>query len=244
MGAPNVVTSPADEHRPWRVAAVEPSALMPHLTLVLASASPARRRLLHAAGVMPLVVVSTVDEQAEVASLAADADAETVAEHLAVLKARDVGAKFQGADPGPFLVLGCDSVLDFDGCLLGKPADAADARERWRAMRGRTGTLVTGHALIDAVDGSARVASAKTVVRFGTPDDAEIDAYIASGEPLAVAGAFTLDGMSAPFIDGIDGDPSNVIGLSLPLLRELVRALGHSWTDLWDSRSVSGTDSP
>ncbi|MEI7438991.1 MAG: Maf family protein [Thermoleophilia bacterium] len=217
---------------------------MPTLTLILASASPARRRLLHSAGVVPLVIVSNVDEDAEIASLSADADAETVAEHLAVLKARDVGRKLQGADPGPFLVLGCDSVLEFDGRLLGKPTDANDARDRWRAMRGRTGTLVTGHALIDAADGGARVASAKTVVRFGTPDDAEIDAYVASGEPLTVAGAFTLDGLSAPFIDGIDGDPSNVIGLSLPLLRELVRALGHSWTDLWDARSVSGTDSP
>ena len=217
---------------------------MPTLTLILASASPARRRLLHSAGVVPLVIVSNVDEDAEIASLSADADAETVAEHLAVLKARDVGRKLQGADPGPFLVLGCDSVLEFDGRLLGKPTDANDARDRWRAMRGRTGTLVTGHALIDAADGGARVASAKTVVRFGTPDDAEIDAYVASGEPLTVAGAFTLDGLSAPFIDGIDGDPSNVIGLSLPLLRELVRALGHSWTDLWDARSVSDTDSP
>ncbi len=217
---------------------------MPSLTLILASASPARRRLLHSAGVVPLVVVSNVDEAAEVASLPVDADAETVAEHLAVLKARDVGRKFQGADPGPFLVLGCDSVLELDGHLLGKPTDAADARDRWRTMRGRTGTLVTGHALIDAADGSARVASAKTAVRFGTPDDAEIDAYVASGEPLAVAGAFTLDGLSAPFIDGIDGDPSNVIGLSLPLLRDMVRALGHSWTDLWDARSVAGSDSP
>lgn len=168
-----------------------------------------------------------------VAAMPSGTTPQEVAEHLATAKARDVGLRFQGADAGGFLVLGCDSVLDLDGQALGKPRDPADAVARWRSMRGRSGVLVTGHCLIDSESGEARIASARTTVRFGTPTDDEVDAYVASGEPLSVAGAFTLDGLSAPFIDGIDGDPSNVIGLSLPLLREMVRSLGREWTELW-----------
>jgi septum formation protein len=134
------------------------------------------------------------------------------------------------------VVVGCDSMLLIDGDLVGKPHDVDTARARWKAMAGRTGELVTGHAVLHVVDGEIeRVAEghATTTVRFGTPTDAELEAYLASGEPLAVAGAFTLDGLGGWFVDGIDGDPSNVIGLSLPLVRRLLGALGVSPVDLW-----------
>jgi septum formation protein len=120
--------------------------------------------------------------------------------------------------------------------LVGKPADAAEVRRRWRAMAGRVGELITGHAVLRMVDGEIdRVAEghAVTAVRFGEPTDAELDAYIASEEPLAVAGAFTLDGLGGWFVEGIDGDPSNVIGLSLPLIRKLFAGVGVTVTDLW-----------
>jgi septum formation protein len=134
---------------------------------------------------------------------------------------------------GGELVVGCDSVLELDGLALGKPADAAEATARWQAMRGRSGVLRTGHCVIDTVTGRRVSATASTVVHFGTPDDDEVAAYVASGEPLYVAGAFTLDGRSAPFVNGIEGDPGNVIGLSLPLLRTLLADLNVRITDLW-----------
>jgi septum formation protein len=141
--------------------------------------------------------------------------------------------------PGDLLVLGCDSMLELAGAVVGKPADAREARERWRAMRGRTGVLHTGHWLVDARDaehggtGGTLGAASSTRVHFAEVADAEIDAYVASGEPLAVAGAFTIDGLGGPFIDGIDGDPHTVVGLSLPLLRGLLRSIGVAITDLW-----------
>jgi septum formation protein len=131
------------------------------------------------------------------------------------------------------LVIGCDSVLELDGQALGKPADAEEATARWKAMRGRVSVLQTGHCVYDTRAKRYESATASTVVRFGEPSDDEIAAYVASGEPLRVAGAFTLDGRSAPFIDGIDGDPGNVIGLSLPLLRALLGRLDVRITDLW-----------
>ncbi|HEY5835575.1 nucleoside triphosphate pyrophosphatase [Streptomyces sp.] len=195
-------------------------------TLVLASASPARLGLLKQAGLDPRVVVSGVDEEA----ISAPSPAE-LARVLAEAKAAAVAGG--GTLDGGELVLGCDSVLELDGTALGKPADAAEATARWRAMRGRSGVLQTGHCVIDTASGRQVSATASTTVRFGTPDDAEIAAYVASGEPLHVAGAFTLDGRSAPFVEGIDGDPGNVIGLSLPLLRALLGDLGIRITDLW-----------
>ncbi len=199
---------------------------MPSRPLVLASASPARLRLLRLAGLDPIVQVSGVDEDAVV-----EPDARVLAEKLAVRKAYAVAGRLDVADA---LVVGCDSVLSLDGEeVLGKPASHDDALTRWHRMRGREGVLVTGHCVLDTARGADARAVAETVVRFGTPSDEEIEAYIASGEPLHVAGAFTLDGRSGPFIDGVDGDPSNVIGLSLPLLRTLLARLGVRITDLW-----------
>jgi septum formation protein len=197
--------------------------------LVLASASPARLGLLKQAGLDPRVVVSGVDEKAIGAATPAE-----LARVLAEAKAAAVaGGGMLDGGPGDEIVVGCDSVLELDGQALGKPADAAEATARWQAMRGRAGVLQTGHCVIDRATGRRVSATASTTVRFGRPDDAEIAAYVASGEPLNVAGAFTLDGRSAPFVDGIDGDPGNVIGLSLPLLRSLLAELGVRITDLW-----------
>lgn len=193
--------------------------------LVLASQSPARLGLLRQAGLTPDVVVSGVDEDA----ITADTPGE-LARVLAEAKADAVARRDEAAGA---LVVGCDSVLDLDGRALGKPADAEDATTRWKSMRGRSGVLRTGHCVIDTENGRRVSATAATTVRFGEPSDAEIAAYVASGEPLHVAGAFTLDGRSAPFIDGIDGDPGNVIGLSLPLLRRLLADLDVRITDLW-----------
>ena len=192
--------------------------------LVLASASPARLGLLRQAGLDPQVIVSGVDEDA----LSAPTPAE-LALVLAEAKATTVAAGLTA----PALVVGCDSVLELDGQAFGKPADAAEALARWQSMRGRRGVLQTGHCVIDTATSSRASATASTTVRFGNPTDAEIAAYIATGEPLHVAGAFTLDGRSAPFVNSVDGSHGNVIGLSLPLLRELLGKLGVSITDLW-----------
>ncbi|MFF8927824.1 nucleoside triphosphate pyrophosphatase [Streptomyces longwoodensis] len=193
--------------------------------LVLASQSPARLGLLRHAGFAPEVIVSGVDEDA----VSAPSPAE-LALALAEAKASVVAAR---PDVKGALVIGCDSVLDLDGQALGKPADAEEATARWKAMRGRAGTLQTGHCVYDTVSGRYASATASTVVHFGDPTDEEIAAYVASGEPLHVAGAFTLDGRSAPFVDRIDGDHGNVIGLSLPLLRRLLAQLGVGITELW-----------
>ncbi len=193
--------------------------------LVLASASPARLGLLQQAGLNPRVVVSGVDEEAITAATPAD---------LALVLAEAKAAAVAGHLPFDALVIGCDSVLDMgDELALGKPRDADEAFARWQAMRGRSGKLRTGHCVIDTTTGRRVSQTASTTVRFGMPDDEEIEAYVMSGEPLAVAGAFTLDGRSAPFIDGIDGDAGNVIGLSLPLLRRMLAELGFRITDLW-----------
>lgn len=193
--------------------------------LVLASASPARLNLLRQAGLAPHVIVSGFDEDA----LSADTPAELA---LALAEAKAAVVAGLEAASGA-LVIGCDSVLELDGEALGKPADAEEATARWKSMRGRAGVLRTGHCVIDTASGRQVSATASTTVRFGEPTDAEVAAYVESGEPLHVAGAFTLDGLSAPFIDGIDGDHSNVIGISMPLLRSLLGELGVSITDLW-----------
>ncbi|CAM5266482.1 Nucleoside triphosphate pyrophosphatase OS=Streptomyces alboniger OX=132473 GN=CP975_22090 PE=3 SV=1 [Streptomyces alboniger] len=193
--------------------------------LVLASQSPARLGLLRQAGFAPEVIVSGFDEDKVTAPTPAE-----LALALAEAKASVVAARPEAMGA---LVIGCDSVLELDGQALGKPADAEEATARWKSMRGRAGVLQTGHCVRDTAAGTYASATASTVVRFGEPSDDEIAAYVASGEPLHVAGAFTLDGRSAPFIDGIEGDHGNVIGLSLPLLRRLLGELDVSVTQLW-----------
>lgn len=193
---------------------------------MLASASPARLRLLIQAGFAPEVVVSGVDEDTF-----SERDPSALVLALATAKASAVAGRV--ATAGDPLVVGCDSLLDIDGEVHGKPADAAEASARLQRLRGRDGVLRTGHCVIDVTAGRQAAAVASTTVRFGDYDDEELDAYIATGEPLQVAGAFTLDGYAAPFIGGVDGDPSNVIGLSLPLLRGLLRELGIKVYELW-----------
>ncbi len=193
---------------------------------MLASASPARLATLRGAGVEPTVVVSGVDED----QLSGLPPAE-LALQLAELKAAAVAALPDVAPDA--LVLGCDSVLELDGAAYGKPTGPEDAVRRWQAMRGRRGQLHTGHSLRDVATGRNVAATATTIVHFADLSDAEITAYVATGEPLHVAGAFTVDGLGGAFVTGIEGDYHNVVGVSLPLLRDLLLELGHSWTALW-----------
>lgn len=191
------------------------------IRFVLASSSPARLATLRAAGVEPEVIVSGVDESRATASTP-----RALVLELARLKAHAVRASVDG----DALVLGCDTMLELDGTALGKPVDADDARERWRAMRGRSGVLHTGHVLLSPAGDQA--ATASTTVRFADTTDDEIEIYVASGEPLAVAGAFTIDGLGGWFVETVEGDPHNVVGLSLPLLRRLLAELGYRLADL------------
>jgi septum formation protein len=203
--------------------------------VILASASPARLAVLRAAGLAPDVVVSGVPEDG-VGGLSASDAARTLAERKAaavLAELRDGGDSGAGAA----IVVGCDSLLSIDGEIRGKPESGAQAREWWRGQRGRTGTLVTGHAVIDGATGRRATGVAQAAVRFGRPTDEEIDGYVATREPLGVAGAFTLDGYGAPFVDGIDGDHGTVLGISLPLLRTLLGELGISIVELWEPRA-------
>ena len=229
------------------------------MRLVLASASPARRATLIAAGITPLVRVSTVDEDAVLAALpggrAFSGTATTPADEvsaLAAAKCLDVCEALARNSPDlpdgePVLVVGCDSMLEIGGQMLGKPHTPEVARERIAAMRRTTATLWTGHCAAilapasSAQDGNTRVVtasvtrSASTLVHFGDISDAEIDAYVATGEPLHVAGSFTVDGLGGSFIEGVTGDYHSVVGISLPLLRAMATELGVCWPDLWDA---------
>lgn len=209
----------------------------PTVTVVLASASPARLGVLRTAGIDPVVRVSDVDEDAILARLEL-APAEERVQALADAKADAVAARLpaDGAGAGGTVVIGCDSMLLIDGELQGKPADAAQARVRWQQMAGRDGLLLTGHAVRLVRDGrvvAAATDAGSTVVRMGRPTDEELDAYLATGEPLRVAGALTIDGFGGWFVEGIDGDAGTVLGLSLPLTRRLLADIGVRVTDLW-----------
>jgi septum formation protein len=201
---------------------------------VLASASPARLGVLRAAGIEPSVVVSGVDEDAVAAALTDPSPAELVTA-LALAKAEAVLGTVAITHTDA-VVAGCDSMLSIGGEMVGKPGEPDVARKRWAQMAGSTGDLLTGHAVLRVENGERirqAVGSQSTTVRFADPTASELDAYLATGEPLNVAGAFTLDGLGGWFVEGIDGDPSSVIGISLPLTRRLLAEVGVSVVDLW-----------
>jgi septum formation protein len=204
--------------------------------LVLASASPARLATLRSAGLSPEVLVSGVDE----AAVAADTVPDLVS-RLARLKAESAAARLD-LDSQTTIVLGCDSLLELDGTAYGKPGSVAEAIERWHRMRGRTGVLHTGHHVLLRRAGQqlSDSAVASTTVHFADLTDAEIEAYVATGEPLEVAGAFTVDGLGGAFVARIEGDHHNVVGISLPLLRTLLAGLGVAWPSLWAERADRG----
>ncbi len=215
---------------------------------VLASASPARLQVLRSAGLDPRVRVSDVDEDAVAAALPAGTSHEDVVIALATAKAESVAAALiaeRAEVIADCVVVGCDSMLLVDDVLQGKPLTAEVARERWAAMAGRSADLLTGHCVLRVRDGRIERAAhdcSGTRVHFAKPQPEELDAYIASGEPLQVAGAFTLDGRGGWFVDGIEGDPSSVIGIGLPLLRRLLGDVGLSIAQLWVGGTQLGSD--
>jgi len=213
--------------------------------LVLASASPARLSVLRAAGVEPLVRVSGVDEDAVAAGLTEPSPTDLVAA-LATAKANAVVADVAREQPDA-VVVGCDSMLSMTGPdgpqVVGKPGSVELARTRWSAMAGGHGDLLTGHTVLRLTDGRVTASATgvrSTTVRFGRPSERELAAYLATGEPLTVAGAFTLDGFGGWFVEGVDGDPSSVIGISLPLTRQLLAEIGVSVVDLWHTNGSAG----
>lgn len=205
-------------------------------SLVLGSASSGRLRVLRQAGIDPLVRVSGVDEDAIVVELGRAAAPGDVVCALARAKAERVAADLDPAEAADCVVVGCDSMLHLDGALIGKPGSADAARRQWHSMGGHSGELITGHCVLRLSGGvtiGEQLESASTTVHFGKPGAVDLEAYIAGGEPLQVAGGFTLDGLGGWFVDRIEGDPSNVVGLSLPLTRRLLAAVGLSIAELW-----------
>lgn len=215
--------------------------------VVLGSASTGRLRVLRSAGIDPLVAVSGVDEDAILERLGPDADPAAAVNALAEAKADSVRRGLDRNVIADCVVIGCDSMLFIDGQLSGKPGTAEETRRRWQAMAGREGRLFTGHCVLRVRDGevvAAGTAAEVTTVRFGVPTDLELEAYIASGEPLGVAGAFTLDGLGGWFVDGIDGEPSNVVGLGLAATRRLLESVGLAIGELWRANPLSSTVGP
>ena len=205
--------------------------------VVLGSASTGRLRVLRGAGIDPLVAVSGVDEDAIIESLGPGAAPETVVSALAEAKAAAVSHTLAAEVAADCVVIGCDSMLYVGDELRGKPGTAEQARAHWHSMSGRSGELFTGHCVLRMLAGGTRsvTRAAVTTVRFGVPTEAELEAYIASGEPLGVAGGFTVDGLGGWFVDAVDGDPSNVIGLGLAVTRRLLEEVGLSLGELWRS---------
>jgi septum formation protein len=197
--------------------------------VVLASQSTSRRRLLEGAGIRPIVMVSRVDEETEFFNAMTPADMVIA---LAVTKAHTVREQVDF----PAIIIGCDSTFDVDGVSFGKPGTPEIAKERALAISGRSGLLHTGHCIIDTVQGREIADRVTTKVTFSEMSDLEIDDYIASGEPLQVAGGFTLDGFGSPFIPVIEGDYTNVVGLSMPFLRSAMSQLGYSWPQVKEMR--------
>lgn len=210
--------------------------------VILASASTGRLRVLRQAGIEPTVIVSGVDEDAVLAQLQAEAHPGTATTALATAKADAVARSLEPDLSTDSVIIGCDSMLYLDGQLRGKPGNAQRARVAWQQMAGRSGELYTGHSIVRMRDGNIVATHGEfcsTTVRFGTPSPDELDMYIASGEPVGVAGGFTLDGLGGWFIEGVDGDPSSVIGISLPLTRILLRHVAVSISQLWTTNSNS-----
>ena len=220
-------------------------------TFVLGSKSPARRLLLQNAGIEATVLGSNFDESqvresnpAKLVQVLAQCKAEAVAEklHLSDSSGFDgvgganpdrIESSGENGSNSPILVLGCDSVLGLDGEIYGKPADATEAIARWQKMRGNVGDLYTGHALLDLTEQKALVRCQITRVYFANVSDRQIEAYVSSGEPLNCAGCFAIDGRGGLFVEKIEGCHTNVIGLSLPLLRQMIADLGYDVTDFW-----------
>ena len=193
--------------------------------VILASSSASRLRLLESAGITPKVIISGVDEEASEFDLLSPAELVIA---LAILKAHTV----KESAPENSLIIGCDSTFEFNGKSLGKPGNRENAIARCKELSGKSGYLHTGHCLIDLKQGIELSERSTAKVQFAQMTEAEIIDYVDSGEPLNVAGGFTLDGLSAPFITNIEGDPSGIIGLSLPLLRKMIISLGYSWPEL------------
>lgn len=212
--------------------------------LVLASRSPARLAVLRAAGMDPVVRVSDVDEDAVAAALPDSSPDSVVVTELAAAKAAVIADSLDSdLAVGTVVIVGCDSMLAIGGELVGKPHDIEVARQRWEVMAGNSGSLLTGHCVLRVDDGVVTARSSahcSTVVHFSTPDPADLEAYLHSGEPMTVAGAFTLDGLGGWFVDGIEGDPSSVIGIGLPLVRRLLAEVGVSVAELWAAARASG----
>ena len=209
--------------------------------VVLGSASTGRRRVLRSAGIDPLIAVSGVDEDAAIAALGAHPDPATVVTTLARAKADAVARELDSEVTADCVVIGCDSMLYVNGELRGKPGTPEQARHQWNSMAGKPGSLFTGHCVIRILNATllrTETAAEVTTVRFGVPTEDELAAYIASGEPLNVAGGFTIDGLGGWFIDAVEGDPSNVVGLGLSVTRRLLESVGLSVGDLWRANPV------